>query len=142
MRAFEFLTEAKKPSLPSDSTPPTVAILICDLFIESYKARSTVPGVKDRLKEFITQKMANPTAKFGKDDKPFVDVIPATHAKLTSNISIVYTLSGANPKLIKLYGVFTHDDIGTGQPPNQKRQKNIAAKMSNQTFTQVDPARI
>lgn len=129
MRAFEFITEAKPPVAPQG-----LVILVCNLFAESYAAKRTLPGIKDRLKEFIAQKMSNPTAKFGKDDKPFVDVIPANHAKLTSNISIVYTLSGSNPRELRLYGVFAHDDIGTGQPSNQRKQKNFAAKMNNQMF--------
>ncbi len=138
MKLRELLAEAKPKAkaVAKNATPAVEAplsILICPLFIESYRNRKGIKGVKEALIAFVMAKNANPTAKVGKDDKPFVDVIPANHAKLTSDVSIVYTLSGSNPRMLKLFGVFTHDDIGSGQPPNQRRQQSFASKINNQT---------
>ena len=54
------------------------------------------------------------------------------HAHLTSDYSIVYTISGKDPTVIKLFGIFTHDDLGTGQPMKLKNMSNMATKFSNQ----------
>jgi hypothetical protein len=56
------------------------------------------------------------------------------HAHLTHDIMIVYTLGGRNPIEFKLYGVFSHDELGIGQPANDKRQKSAAKRMANQAF--------
>lgn len=145
MKLRELITEAKPKgkakSEPVQSVPQQpLSILICPLFIESYRNRKGIKGVKEALIAFVMAKNANPTAKVGKDDKPFVDTIPANHAKLTSDVSIVYTLTGNNPRELKLFGVFTHDDIGTGQPRNMRKQQSFATKMGNQTdFKSVPP---
>lgn len=47
---------------------------------------------------------------------------------MTHNINLIYTKSGSNPMLIQLIWIGVHDEIGTGQPPNKKLQKNAAKK--------------
>ena len=141
MKLRELLAEARpKKQVVVAAPEKPLSILICPLFIESYRNRKGIKGVKEALIAFVMAKNANPTAKVGKDDKPFVDTIPANHAKLTSDVSIVYTLTGNNPRELKLFGVFTHDDIGTGQPRNMRKQQSFATKMGNQTdFKAVPP---
>jgi hypothetical protein len=56
----------------------------------------------------------------------------ARKAHLSSDMSIVYELSGRNPTTIKLYGVFTHAQLGTGQPPNIKIQQNMAKRLAKE----------
>lgn len=75
-----------------------------------------------------SDKLFKPDGNFGKKVKGIA------HAHLTHDISIVYALSGRNPHIIRLWGFFSHDDLGTGQPPNDKIQKSMATKFDNQSF--------
>ena len=115
----------------------------CPFFRETFadKARAD-SNVKDKMTAFIKSKTENPMGPFGSSDKPYVGggifskYVPGLkHAHLTHNISIMYTLSGSNPKLIKLYGLVNHDESGTGNPPNMNRQKSLGKKLVNQTFS-------
>jgi hypothetical protein len=97
------------------------------------------PNVIKKLKEFQALKASTPMKAFGTNDKPFAPAgifkqyLPkALKAHLTPDISIIYELSGRNPTRIKLYGVFTHAEMGTGQPPNMKIQKNLAKRLANE----------
>lgn len=99
------------------------------------------PVVAQKLKEFRDFKTANPVAQYGATDKPFHStgnftkaVAGIRHAHLTHDIMIVYTISGRNPTEFDLYGVFSHDELGIGQPANMKRQKSSAKRLANQTF--------
>ena len=96
--------------------------------------------IADRFNEFLQTKKNNPLQPFGKSDKPFTsdgfirNAIPnetLLHAHLTHDISVVYSLSGKDPKVLKLYGVFTHDEMGTGQPANLRRQKQFSDRLSH-----------
>jgi hypothetical protein len=57
------------------------------------------------------------------------------HAHMTHDVSVFYRLSGANPTVIDLFGFFSHDESGTGQPANIKKQKSLAKSLSNQDFS-------
>jgi mRNA-degrading endonuclease YafQ of YafQ-DinJ toxin-antitoxin module len=100
-------------------------------------AAKDTPNIVSKIAEFIKFKEQNPLTPFGNNDKQFTSggvfklAMPkARKAHLTSDISIIYELSGKNPIIIKLYGVFTHAELGTGQPPNLKIQKNMAKKLA------------
>ncbi len=95
------------------------------------------PVVVNKIIEFKKFKEVDPLASYGSNDKgfsptgTFKQYLPkARKAHLTSDISIIYELSGKNPTVVKLYGVFTHAQLGTGQPANIKIQKNMAKKLS------------
>lgn len=97
------------------------------------------PNVIQKIKEFKAVKEQNPLAQFGSSDKSFASTgvykqyLPkAMKAHLTQDISMIYELSGRNPTKIKLYGVFTHADLGTGQPANIKIQKNMAKRLARE----------
>lgn len=116
----------------------------CPLFNETLKEKLAIHGnnLASKYADFIRTKEQDPMQKFSAKDAPFVSdgilkyAIPGEtllHAHLMHDLNILYTLKGKNPTEIKLYGVFTHDEIGTGQPPNIKRQKKIASKLSNQS---------
>jgi len=99
------------------------------------------PRLIDRVEAFKNFKSQNPLASFGSSDKPlsgtgyFSKAVPGIkHAHLTRDISIWYTVSGRDPTEFKLYGMFTHHDTGTGEPPNLKRQKSAAEWLKNQPF--------
>jgi hypothetical protein len=110
-----------------------------DTLIE--KSRS-YPVVAQKLQEFRKFKTDTPLLPFGSSDKPFKGfgifstAIPALrHAHLTHDIMIVYKITGRDPTVFDLYGVFSHDELGIGQPANINRQRSMASKLSSQKFT-------
>tara|TARA_R110000868_G_scaffold289717_1_gene549975 strand:- start:198 stop:569 length:372 start_codon:yes stop_codon:yes gene_type:complete len=119
-----------------------VVFKICKLFQETYIAKAQEnPLIKSKFEEFKRTKMDNPMQPFGAKDYPLGNNAPLgqsvpklRHSGLNSDISIFYTVSGANPTVIHLYGLFSHDDSGTGQPANIKKQKSLGSKLSNQSF--------
>lgn len=132
---------AKPNRNPAPQAPARVArIMASKLFDQTLASYSGNVAVLKALKEFITQKRAQPLAPFGSKDYPFKGDGPLHgigHAGLTFDVSILYKISGKNPNIITLYGIFSHDQLGTGQPANIKRQKNAATTINNQT--QVRP---
>lgn len=56
-----------------------------------------------------------------------------SHAHLTHNLSIVYSVNQPNNTLT-LYGIYSHDDLGTGNPPNMQRQQQMATRWANMKF--------
>lgn len=115
----------------------------CPLFTETLQEKLGKGGqqLADRLADFLKIKEQDPMQRFSSKDAPFSSdgilkyAIPnetLMHSHLLHDLNILYTIQGKNPTVIKLYGVFTHDELGTGQPPNVKRQKQISQKLSNQ----------
>ena len=110
-----------------------------DLFNETFMKYANNETVQTKFQEFIKSKRENPLQPFGSTDERFRGDGPlgqsgVTHCHLTHNVNLIYTKSGSNPMLIQLIWVGVHDELGTGQPPNPKKQK-IAAKK----FGTVDP---
>lgn len=102
--------------------------------------------VRRKFQEFMHAKRNDPRAPFGSSDKPFVgqgkfsQQIPGLrHAHITHDVSVVYRAVGNQ---IYLYGFFTHDDLGTGTPPNLKRQGALAQTLANQGFEQPVQSRV
>jgi mRNA-degrading endonuclease YafQ of YafQ-DinJ toxin-antitoxin module len=105
------------------------------------KARAK-PIIGQKMQEFRKFKSENPLQSFGSKDYPFIanghygTAVPGLrHAHLTDDLSIVYTISGRDPIVFKLYGIFSHSELGTGQPANMKRQKSLAKRMAGQEFS-------
>jgi len=100
------------------------------------------PKLLAKVNEFINAKKADFNTRFGGSDKPFAsggiynsEIPGLKHAHLNHDVSIVYNIHGANPRIIDLYGLFSHDDLGTGQPPNRKKQQSRANSFSQERFT-------
>lgn len=112
------------------------------LFDQTWQARSqNNASLQNKLTQFVQVKSQDPTASFGASDKPFksggffTNAIPKLkHAHLTHDLSLVYVLEGGADPVIRLYGIFSHDDLGTGTPPNLNRQRNVSAQLARQTF--------
>jgi hypothetical protein len=120
----------------------TVRFLASDLFRQTFadKMRS-IPGLEEKFQEFQSAKAQNPGAPFGGSDHPMIsrgplgkEIPKLRHAHLTRDLSVYYTVSGRDPVEVKLYGIFAHNESGTGTPANIKRQKNLARVMSRQSF--------
>lgn len=95
--------------------------------------------IVDRFEEFLKTKKQNPLQPFGSNDKPFIKEGPLgraipnetlLHAHLTRDVSVVYSLSGKDPRILKLYGIFTHSDLGTGTPGNVRKQQSMADRLA------------
>jgi mRNA-degrading endonuclease YafQ of YafQ-DinJ toxin-antitoxin module len=113
-----------------------VSPLFRETYIEKIRNNSVVASKFD---QFIKSKTANPNQNFGSNDKPFrsggffTNAVPKIrHAHLTHDISVVYTVEPES--VIRLYGLFSHDDMGTGTPANINRQKSLSSQFSRQTF--------
>ncbi len=97
-------------------------------------------SVLNSLKAFLTLKRQNPMQPYGSSDKPFrsdgffANEVPGiAHAHITHDLSVVYKMSGG---VLHLFGIYSHDQLGTGQPQNVNKQKSMAAKFSNMKFSE------
>lgn len=117
----------------------------CKLFKDTFteKAKQN-PDLLAIFNEFRKLKEQNPNQQFGSRDASFVSagnlagrVPKLRHAHLLHDLNLCYTVSDKDPTIVKLYGVFKHDELGTGQPANMKRQKSVATTMANQDFEPI-----
>jgi len=111
---------------------------ICPLFSETF---GNHPYVLKKLTEFIAAKSHDPLASFGNSDKtfsrtaPIGEVMPKLRkAHLNHDVSILYDISGRDPTVIRMYAILDHDESGTGTPANMRVQRNMAKRLSQQTF--------
>jgi hypothetical protein len=147
MRANEFTTKTfdqmvleclqSEWSLVEDL--PTTQIIKSSLFDRSLSDKiARYPGLQDKINQFLIFKKTNPSQPWGGSDAPFVSNGPIgralpklRHAHLNRDISLFYTIEGRDPTVIKLYGVFSHQDSGTGTPSNINKQKSLVKKLVN-----------
>lgn len=96
-----------------------------------------------KLMDFLVKKMDNPQAMFSKNDTPFKNrtgLEGFNHAHMVNALNLVYTLVDGKDKdnkpikIIKLYGVYSHEELGTGNPPNANRQKSMGERFNNMIF--------
>jgi hypothetical protein len=133
------MPKQQKTTTPEVPAKPRVQVRKCPLLVETLSLRKEL---RPKLEEFINLKRADVMARFGASDKPFKSGVTFTnevpgiaHAHLTQDISIVYRIHSNNPKYLDLYGLFKHDELGTGQPHNTNRQKSMARRFANQEFS-------
>lgn len=89
-------------------------------------------------------KRRDPQAQFSHDDKSFLNVgnyashnPGLRHAHIAHDVLLVYRVT--NDELY-LYGFWTHDELGIGQPANTNRQKSMSQKFANFQFEDLqDP---
>jgi hypothetical protein len=135
----EVWTDDLMEAIPSR---PVVSVKRSQSFSDSMNQKVSAGNRKlpERFETFLQTKMNNPMQPFGKSDRPFIsagvirNAIPnetLLHAHLTPDISVVYSITGKDEKVIKLYGVYTHDEMGIGQPANIRKQKQFADRLSN-----------
>lgn len=91
-------------------------------------------SVRKKLRQFMHAKRENPQQSWGGSDTHFVARGPLAgfrHAHLTQDLSIVYRVVN---KTVFLYGFYTHNDLGTGNPAKIALQKANAERFQNTTF--------
>lgn len=126
----------QRPQGQQPAVAPTerkVRIFASKLFVNSLKNFRGDTQVIQAIQAFIAHKRSDPTAPFGNKDYPFrgSSLKGYLHAGLTFDAQIIYTISGRDPHTIRLYGVFTHDDLGTGNPVQMKRQQKAGQTFDN-----------
>lgn len=131
-----------KKTTVQPSQPNEVRFRYCPLYWETY--RDTYYRSKKEVMDFLLFKSKTPLAKYGTHDTPlkgiFSKKIPGIwHAHLAKDINIVYRISGKNPTVIYLYGMFSHETLGTGNPSNPNRQKQSTQRFTQQSF--VNPTK-
>jgi mRNA-degrading endonuclease YafQ of YafQ-DinJ toxin-antitoxin module len=93
--------------------------------------------VLDKIEEFLKAKVERPLEPFGKSDKAFKNntgLEGFMHVHLTFNMSLVYQIENGK---IKVFGVYSHDSLGTGNPPSIARQKSMGTKFKNSRFFEM-----
>jgi mRNA-degrading endonuclease YafQ of YafQ-DinJ toxin-antitoxin module len=92
----------------------------------------------NRLKEFLATKRNDLQMPFGGSDSKFVANAPLgravpglRHAHITQDYSIVYKVDGGS---LYLYGVYSHNDLGTGNASKEKTQQQMATRFANMKF--------
>lgn len=110
----------------------TATFKTCKLFTKTLSSSDS--RIQARFKEFAKWESQYPNEKFGSSDYPFAGsgkLAGFWHAKLSFDVSIIYR---CEKNIIYLYGVFTHDEAGTGQPANKNKQSSLRSKLDNQSF--------
>lgn len=115
--------------------------------LDNYSSQKEL--LKRKLIDFVRFKSTSPYngrgpdgSKFGSSDYllgaegKFRDIPGIAHAHLTFNISIVYHIEG---DVLRLYGIYSHDDMGTGMPPNANRQQQKVDMWKRINFVGLDP---
>lgn len=136
--------DKKKEQAPQGQ--PGAAFMICGLFNETYKEEVARHGETfiNAFKRFLkfkddAAKSGNPIQPFGARDAVFSRESPLKsiprenliHAHILFDTNLIYSLHGRNPSIYKLYGFFSHDDIGIGGVNTFKKQQHIAKKLNN-----------
>jgi hypothetical protein len=124
-------TPAPNKTAPAQTSEPTVKT--CEAFDESVH---THPGYANKIKEFVRFKSVNPTASFGSNDSAMSSASSlgknkVRHANIANDLRIFYRISG-NPTVIYLYGIFSHDESGTGHSSGNKDIKRFAKYLEKQ----------
>lgn len=136
-----------KPKKPQQQAPQAdgrkVRIFVSKLFLQSLANFRGNENVIVALQQFLAFKRANPLQPFGSKDYPFKGGLKAySHAGLNFDAQVVYTISGRDPHVIRLYGVFTHDQLGTGNPARMNLQQKAAKTFDNtkefQPYEKID----
>ena len=115
-----------------------VQFLSCKLYDDTTK--NLDPTVKQKLESFKQFKKDYPLKPFGGTDRTLglshtpYGGMKLMHAHLARDAVLVYSIEGKDPIRLKLYGVFKHDDMGIGQPPNKRKSASMADKLSHQGF--------
>lgn len=138
--------DKKKQQTPQGQ--PGAVFMISGLFNETHREKiaqygETFVGAFRRFLKFKEDaaKAGNPIQPFGSRDGGFtygsaLKNIPTEnliHAHILHDVNLIYSLSGRNPTTYKLYGFFSHDELGIGNPDNRRKQQQMAAKFNNVT---------
>ena len=104
----------------------------CKLFEKTLKKYNKDKQVMSKFKEFIKLKEKDPSAAFNGVDQRMTFILSNYYeARLTFDIRLVYKIKG---NICYLYGIFSHDELGSGQPMKITKLTQNRDKMDNSTF--------
>ncbi len=115
----------------------SVTVKTCHEFDETFKRYERDERIKKAIKDFIDFKKNSPSQKYGAKDYKFPagELVDYWHSGLTFDVSVLYQIERkGDDYTFKLYGVYSHDESGTGQPSNIKKQKSLRKRLDHQVF--------
>lgn len=132
----------QRPGVVDAAPKRLVRFVGSDTYFETLNKYGRDAQVLQALRNFIAFKRENPLQQAGGKDRPYIGSGPLSgyiHAGLTRDISVVYTISGRDPHIIKLFGLYTHQDTGTGTPGRPQLSKVMANSWNKQSsFRPID----
>ena len=135
--------QGEAPQLPASqlASRPSTPMVRYGPDWEACKAKYAKAGKWGRMlkqyERFLIAKMSNPTQMWNASDKRASNALSNFYkAHLTHDDSIIYTYDQQS-NLIRIYGIWSHDEMGTGQPSNYPRIASFADRLSRQVFEQL-----
>ncbi len=129
----------KSTTTPAAAPPKEVTYAVGPEFaytFKKFKQAGHGGRLQKALEKFQALKSANPQQQYGASDKPFSSTgnfSGLSHAHVSHDISLVYRWDSVQREF-KLYGFYTHDDLGTGTPPHYRKQDVVGGRLSSQVF--------
>lgn len=126
------------------STTPTRKVVIAR-GSEYYRTRekiATSASLSRKFAQFIDTKRKAPHAPIeGGNDTPFTSsglygALKLWHYHINADLSVVYRVEDVSPTRthIYIYGIYSHNDLGTGNPAKRQTQKNMVAGFGHTSF--------
>lgn len=109
-------------------------------FRENLKNAAMVnPGLINKFHAFVKAKIQNFLTPFGKSDKLFGHILKTAvpgenlrHAHLDLDVSVVYSITGTDTKVMKVYGLFSHAELGTDvHQDTPSKRASTAVRLAN-----------
>jgi mRNA-degrading endonuclease YafQ of YafQ-DinJ toxin-antitoxin module len=126
---------SSEPMVPARSSAPLIRFgPDWESCKEKYVKGGKWPRILKQFERFVTAKISAPTQMWNASDKRSSPPLSSFYkAHLTHDDSIIYSYDQAN-NVIRVYGIWSHDDMGTGQPPNRPRTTTLANRLEKQVF--------
>ena len=135
MAAIAAVKDSDFHILDMDEGPSDTVVMTCPLFNNTYAKHKS--SIASALERFLEHKKNDPLKPYGRRDYPFIGDGPLSgihHAHLSLDISVFYKIVGRDPRQLRLYGIFSHAESGTGQPARRGLQKNLKTRIDQQPF--------
>jgi addiction module RelE/StbE family toxin len=99
-------------------------------------AKRRVPKLPQILTDFLKFKKTNPKQPYNTNDDALkggeLKNVGLRHFDIGREYRLYYRVVEDSDSIkVILYGVFTHEETGTGRPPNQNKQKSFADTVRN-----------
>lgn len=115
------------------------------LFNGSVKLRSRDhKNLIEVISDFLRFKSVNPKQSYNPKDTPLTGGIlkdlKLWHYDIGRSLRLYYNVSQEGDTVfLNLYGVFTHDETGTGQPANKRKQEKFVDHVKNAMNNKMSP---
>ena len=128
--------EVLNPILTEDASTTVKFGPSMERCMKAYRKAGVLQRIQKQLDRFIEHKMANPAEPFGSNDKSGAPLYAKFYkAHLTHDDSVVYRYD-RKENVLRIYGIWSHDDLGLGNPVKPSVASDMAAKLDSQVFEQ------